>query len=79
MTVVHPHPSPPWGRGWRATGILISRGAPGEGVPNPDLFHDQAPLRVVPARVHRRTHSKRRGASSNSIRYAVSALVVDTA
>ena len=33
MAVVHPPPSPPWGRGWRATGVLISRGAPGEGVP----------------------------------------------
>jgi hypothetical protein len=33
MAVVHPQPSPPWGRGWRATGVLISRGAPGEGVP----------------------------------------------
>jgi hypothetical protein len=26
-------PSPPWGRGWSATGAFISRGGPGEGVP----------------------------------------------
>ncbi len=26
------HPSPPWGRGWRATGAFISRGETGEGV-----------------------------------------------
>jgi very-short-patch-repair endonuclease len=32
MAVVHLQPSPPWGRGWRATGVLISRGATGEGV-----------------------------------------------
>ncbi len=25
-------PSPPWGRGWLATGAFISRGGPGEGV-----------------------------------------------
>ena len=25
-------PSPPWGRGWRASGVVISRGPPGEGV-----------------------------------------------
>jgi len=25
-------PSPPWGRGWSATGAFISRGGPGEGV-----------------------------------------------
>ena len=25
-------PSPPWGRGWRATGAFISRGETGEGV-----------------------------------------------
>src|SRR5271157_899668 len=25
-------PSPPWGRGWLATGVLISRGETGEGV-----------------------------------------------
>jgi len=25
-------PSPPWGRGWPATGVFISRGRPGEGV-----------------------------------------------
>ena len=25
-------PSPPWGRGWRASGAFISRGGPGEGV-----------------------------------------------
>ena len=28
------YPSPPWGRGWRATGVLISRGETGEGVNN---------------------------------------------
>ena len=27
-------PSPPWGRGWRATGVVISRGETGEGVNN---------------------------------------------
>jgi len=26
------HPSPPWGRGWTATGAFISRGGTGEGV-----------------------------------------------
>jgi len=26
------HPSPPWGRGWLATGVFISRGETGEGV-----------------------------------------------
>jgi len=26
------HPSPPWGRGWPATGVFISRGRTGEGV-----------------------------------------------
>ena len=25
-------PSPPWGRGWTATGVFISRGGTGEGV-----------------------------------------------
>ena len=25
-------PSPPWGRGWTATGAFTSRGGPGEGV-----------------------------------------------
>ena len=25
-------PSPPWGRGWRAAGVVISRGETGEGV-----------------------------------------------
>ncbi|MGB7591355.1 MAG: hypothetical protein WBO19_08965, partial [Terriglobia bacterium] len=25
-------PSPPWGRGWTAAGVLFSRGGPGEGV-----------------------------------------------
>jgi hypothetical protein len=25
-------PSPPWGRGWLATGVFISRGRTGEGV-----------------------------------------------
>ena len=25
-------PSPPWGRGWTATGVFSSRGGPGEGV-----------------------------------------------
>jgi hypothetical protein len=28
-----PRPSPPWGRGWTATGVFFSRGGPGEGVP----------------------------------------------
>ncbi len=26
------HPSPPWGRGWTATGVFPSQGGPGEGV-----------------------------------------------
>ena len=34
-------PSPPWGRGWRATGVITSRGETGEGVktvaPNSNL------------------------------------------
>ena len=40
-------PSPPWGRGWRASGVVISRGPPGEGV------------RAVntPHAYHRATHS----------------------
>jgi hypothetical protein len=25
-------PSPPWGRGWLASGVFTSRGGPGEGV-----------------------------------------------
>jgi hypothetical protein len=29
---VHLQPSPPWGRGWLATGAFISRGETGEGV-----------------------------------------------
>jgi len=31
-------PSPPWGRGWLATGVLISRGESGEGV-YPSLYY----------------------------------------
>jgi len=31
-------PSPPWGRWWLATGVLISRGEPGEGV-YPSLYY----------------------------------------
>ncbi len=31
------HPSPPWGRGWTATGAFTSRGGPGEGVKTLDF------------------------------------------
>ncbi len=31
-------PSPPWGRGWPATGVLISRGGTGEGVKNSGAY-----------------------------------------
>ena len=40
-----PYPSPPWGRGWTAAGVLTSRGGPGEGVlPNPPIVDNNADL-----------------------------------
>ncbi|MGO8788190.1 MAG: hypothetical protein ACLQVL_12520, partial [Terriglobia bacterium] len=32
MRSANSHPSPLWGRGWTASGVLISRGGTGEGV-----------------------------------------------
>ncbi len=40
-------PSPPWGRGWRASGAVISRGPPGEGVRavnTPHAYHQPRTL-----------------------------------
>jgi hypothetical protein len=41
-------------------------------------YHDQAPLRVVSTKLHRRARSKRRAASSDSICFEVPALAMDT-
>ena len=64
MAVVHPQPSPPWGRGWRATGVLISRGATGEGVKtvNPTKTTGTTQLR----RVHRERRDRETGGIGRS-------------
>ena len=58
MAVVHPQPSPPWGRGWRATGVLISRGAPGEGVKT--VYVEEMIGTTNPVRPRRKTRSPAR-------------------
>jgi hypothetical protein len=61
MAVVHPQPSPPWGRGWRATGVLISRGATGEGVKTVNPTKTTGTIQL------RRVHRERRDRETDGI------------
>ena len=50
-------PSPPWGRGWRASGVVISRGPPGEGVRAVNTPHaDHQPRTLAPTAGRWREH-----------------------
>jgi hypothetical protein len=71
-------PSPPWGRGWLATGAFSSRGETGEGVQTSSSSTVKRHCAWCPAKLHRRARSKRHAASSDSICFAVPALAVDT-
>ena len=48
-------PSPPWGRGWRATGAVISRGETGEGVSHREYRGDHESHATPPDPVNART------------------------